>query len=74
MAALLFPVYALMIALAPALVRDLLGPKWEGSASVIRILSLAALVSFFGDTVTALLKGYGNTHKVAVCLRLFNHL
>lgn len=59
-AALLFPICALLIALSPSLVENLLGARWEGTASVIRILALVNVVGLLGDTVSPALKGLGS--------------
>ncbi|MCB0296684.1 MAG: polysaccharide biosynthesis C-terminal domain-containing protein, partial [Calditrichaeota bacterium] len=53
------------IALAPGLVTHILGPKWEGTVPVIRILALVNIVGLLGDTVVPLLKGIGQPSKVA---------
>jgi lipopolysaccharide exporter len=63
--ALLFPIYVLLIAIAPTLVEDVLGPRWVGTTPVIRILALAGLIGVFGDIVVPLLKGIGQPYKVA---------
>ena len=63
--ALLIPAYVWLIALAPSLVQDVLGPKWEGAAPVLRVLGLAGLLGFFGDTVVPVLKGLGQPYKIA---------
>lgn len=63
--ALLLPLCALLIALAPGLVTHILGPKWEGTVPVIRILALVNIVGLLGDTVVPLLKGIGQPSKVA---------
>ncbi|MGH2524323.1 MAG: oligosaccharide flippase family protein, partial [Anaerolineales bacterium] len=44
MAVLLIPVHTLIIALAPSLVRNVLGPRWAGAEPVIQVLALAGLV------------------------------
>lgn len=65
-AALLLPVYALLIALAPSLVRNILGAQWEGTAALIRILAAVGAVGLFGDALIPLLKGLGHPYKVTV--------
>ena len=53
-----FPVFVGLAALAPTLVRVLLGPKWDGAAEPVRLLALAmplyALANLFGPAVNAL--------------------
>jgi PST family polysaccharide transporter/lipopolysaccharide exporter len=66
MVVILLPVYTLMISLAPSLVHDVLGPRWLGTAPVIRILAIAGLIGFFAETVIPLLKGIGQPYKVTV--------
>jgi len=66
LSALLFPICALMIALTPSLVQDVLGPHWEGTGPVIQILALASMIGLFGETIVPILKGTGQPAKVAV--------
>lgn len=66
LAALLVPLCALMIALAPSLVENVLGPRWEGTAPLIRLLALVNGVGLFGDTVGPMLKGVGQPYRLAV--------
>jgi lipopolysaccharide exporter len=58
-AALLLPLCALLIALAPSLVANILGPRWVGAVDVIRLLALVNVVGLLGDTVVPILKGMG---------------
>lgn len=64
LAAALCPVYALLIALAPSLVADLLGPRWAGTEPVLRLVSLAALLGISYDATAPMLEGRGEPHKV----------
>jgi O-antigen/teichoic acid export membrane protein len=64
-AALLFPVCALVVALAPAL-ESALGGRWLGTAPVIRVLALASAIGLYGDTVGPVLMGRGAPHRVAL--------
>lgn len=64
--ALLFPICALMIALAPALVEHVLGARWEGTTHLIQLLALVNVVGLFGDTVGPLLKGMGQPYKLVI--------
>ncbi len=58
-AALLVPVCALLIALAPSFVESFLGPEWQEAAPVISLLALVNVVGLFGDMVAPVLKGLG---------------
>jgi O-antigen/teichoic acid export membrane protein len=58
LALVLFPVYVLMIVLAPALV-EALGPRWAGTAPLIQIIALAAVSGVYADSVLPLLMGRG---------------
>ncbi len=64
--ALLFPICALLIALAPGLVEFVLGPRWAGTVQLIQLLALANVVGLFGDAVSPLLKGAGQPYKLVV--------
>lgn len=59
MAAFLLPTYALMIALAPRLVADVLGAHWRGAEPVVQLLACAGVVGLFGDVCTPLFQGLG---------------
>jgi O-antigen/teichoic acid export membrane protein len=62
--ALLLPMCFLMIALAPALVDNVLGPRWEGTAPLIRILTLVSIIDLLGVTVFPVLKGVGKPSRL----------
>ena len=62
-AALLYPACLLIIVLAPVFVAEVLGPKWNGTETIIQILSVATMIGIFGDTVVAILKGVGRPDK-----------
>ncbi len=64
--ALLFPVCALIIALAPALVHDILGPEWAGTIPVIRILALVSIIDLLGEVMGPIFQGLGQPYKVTV--------
>jgi len=66
MSAVLLPSYALLLALAPSLTTNILGENWAGTAPVIQVLALAAIVSILSDAVAPLLNGVGQPHKVTV--------
>lgn len=63
-AALLFPVYALILALAPGLTEELLGARWSGTAAVIRILAIASVLGLLGDIVEPILNAFGRPAAV----------
>lgn len=62
--ALLFPISALIIVLAPVLVQDILGSKWEGTVPLIQILSLVTMIGLLGDATIPLVKGFGQSYRV----------
>jgi O-antigen/teichoic acid export membrane protein len=66
MAALLFPIYALTIVLAPSLVHNILGPRWMGTGTAIQVLACASMMGLLTDATVPLLKGLGHPHKVAL--------
>jgi lipopolysaccharide exporter len=66
MAILLLPFFALLIALAPTLTKEVLGSRWIGTDPIIRILALAGLVGLFGDAVVPIFKGIGQPYKVVI--------
>jgi lipopolysaccharide exporter len=63
--ALLTPLYAMLIVLAPYLARDVLGARWEASAPIIQILAVAGVVSCLTDAVIPIFKGLGHPRFVA---------
>jgi lipopolysaccharide exporter len=64
--ALLLPVYLALVALAPALTRDVLGARWEGTAPLIAVLAGAAVLRLVTDAVGPLLRGRGRPELVTV--------
>jgi O-antigen/teichoic acid export membrane protein len=66
MSAILFPVCFLIIVLAPSIVQNILGPRWEGTVPVIRILALVSMIGVFGDATVPILKGLGQPYKVTI--------
>jgi O-antigen/teichoic acid export membrane protein len=66
MSALLLPVCALLIALAPSLVENLLGPRWQGTVPLIQLLALVNVIGLFGDTVTPILQGLGRPSQIVI--------
>ena len=57
--ALILPATALLIVLAPPLVRDVLGASWQGTASLIQVIAAAMLLGSFAEASEPLLKGMG---------------
>lgn len=66
MAAVLCPVYALLIALAPSVVEHLLGPRWSGSEPVLRLVSVAGVLGIAYDATAPMLEGHGAPQLVTV--------
>jgi O-antigen/teichoic acid export membrane protein len=65
-ASMLLPIYGLMIALAPTLVQDVLGPRWAGTAPVIQLLALVGILGLCGDAIGPMLQGFGRPDQVMV--------
>jgi O-antigen/teichoic acid export membrane protein len=65
-AALLYPACLLIIVLAPTFVTELFGSKWDGTETIIQILSLATMIGIFGDIVVEILKGMGRPDKMTL--------
>lgn len=63
--ALLYPICALIIVLAPILVTEILGTKWEGTVLLIQILSLVTMIGLLGDATIPLVKGFGQPFRAA---------
>ena len=53
------PMSIALVVFADRIVSDLLGPTWESSAPLIRILAIASLVGLYGDACAPLFKGQG---------------
>jgi O-antigen/teichoic acid export membrane protein len=66
MSAILFPVCFLIIVLAPSIVQNILGPRWEGTVPVIRILALISMIGVLGEATVPILKGLGQPYKVTM--------
>ncbi len=62
----LIPVFALIITLAPSLVDNVLGVRWEGTVPLIRLLAIAGIIGLIGDAVVPVLKGLGQPYKFAI--------
>jgi len=61
-AVLFLPVFAIIIALAPAL-EGALGTRWAGTAWTTQILSASCMMGLFGDSVIPLLRGQGRADQ-----------
>lgn len=66
LAAVLYPVCALLIVLAPKLIHDVLGPEWAGTEDVIRILALVVMIGIFGEVAVSVFKGFGQPYKITM--------
>jgi O-antigen/teichoic acid export membrane protein len=66
MSAILFPVCFLIIVLAPSIVENILGPRWEGTVPVIRLLALVNMIGVLGEATIPILKGLGQPYKITV--------
>jgi len=69
LAFLLFPVYALMIALAPSLA-EALGPRWTGTAPIIQLLALAAALGVYADATLPLHMGRGRPDRAMIVVAM----
>jgi len=68
--AILLPAYVILIVLAPALTDEVLGPRWNGTAPVISLLALAALVGVIADAVFPMMEGQGRPERDTMMLGL----
>jgi lipopolysaccharide exporter len=66
LAATLYPVCAMLIVLAPALIHDILGPEWAGTEQVIRVLSLVVMIGIFGEVTVSVFKGFGQPYRITL--------
>lgn len=66
MAAVMYPVCALIIVLAPTLIHDILGPSWAGTEEVIRVLALVVMIGIFGEVAVTVFKGFGQPYRVTL--------
>ena len=64
--ALIVPGFALLMALAPSLVSDVLGPHWQGTEPVLRILAAVCILSLFGDVSGPIWQGMGQPWRNAL--------
>lgn len=63
---LLVPACALLIALAPSLVENILGPDWQGTAAIIRVLAVASIADLLGSAIAPILQGLGRPDRILV--------
>lgn len=66
LAAVLYPVCALIIVFAPSLTREVLGPNWAGTEQLIRILALVVMIGIFGEAAVSLFKGFGQPYRITL--------
>lgn len=66
LAAVIYPVCALLIVLAPTLIHDILGPSWAGTEQVIRVLSLVVMIGIFGEVAVSVFKGFGQPYRITL--------
>jgi PST family polysaccharide transporter len=66
MSLIFLPIYALIIALGPSLVQNVLGARWAGTEPVIQLLAFVGIIGLFGDAVGPLLQGLGRPNRVVV--------
>jgi O-antigen/teichoic acid export membrane protein len=66
LAAVIFPVCALIIVLAPTLTHDILGPSWAGTEDVIRVLSVVVMIGTFGEVAVSVFNGFGQPYRITL--------
>jgi O-antigen/teichoic acid export membrane protein len=47
-------------------VDNVLGPDWQGTAAIIRVLALASIADLLGSTITPILQGLGRPDRILV--------
>lgn len=62
------PACAMLIALAPAIVELLLGPRWNGSGAIIQILAVVSILNLLVAVSDPLLQAAGQASRVLVIL------
>jgi PST family polysaccharide transporter/lipopolysaccharide exporter len=63
--AILAPVCLLLVALAPSIAEEILGPNWTATAPVIRLLAIATLLGILGEVAVPVFKGIGQPYRIA---------
>ena len=66
LAALIFPMCAVLIVLAPSIVMHILSPRWQGSAPLIQLLACVNVIGLLGDTIMPIFYGAGRPASVAL--------
>lgn len=66
LAAVLYPACVLLIVLAPTLIHNVLGSEWDGTETVIRVLSLVVMVGIFGEVAVSVFKGFGQPYRITM--------
>jgi O-antigen/teichoic acid export membrane protein len=61
--AVVLPATVVLVVLAPSLAADVLGPRWTGTATPIRVLAVAGLVGMLGDAVVPVFHGFGRPQR-----------
>jgi O-antigen/teichoic acid export membrane protein len=64
MYAILLPLSVLLMVLSPSLVNHVLGAKWAGTESIIRVLVLVTIIGLFGEVTVPIFKGVGQPDKL----------
>ena len=65
-AAVIAPAFIMLAAIAPALVDNVLGPRWQGTETVIQVMALVCVASLFGDTSAPIWRGMGQPWRNAL--------
>jgi O-antigen/teichoic acid export membrane protein len=65
MAALLYPVCAFLIVLAPTITQEVFGPSWQGTEKVIQVLAFVTMIGIFGEATGPVLKGFGQPYRIS---------
>lgn len=66
LAAVLYPICALIMVLAPSLTQDILGSDWAGTEDVISILAVVVMIGIFGEAAVSLFKGFGQPYRITL--------
>jgi O-antigen/teichoic acid export membrane protein len=66
LSAVIYPVCALIIVLAPTLIHEILGPSWAGTEQVIRVLSLVVMIGTFGEVAVPVFNGFGQPYRITL--------
>jgi O-antigen/teichoic acid export membrane protein len=68
--AVLVPSYIVLVSLAPALTRDVLGPQWAGTPTLLAFLAGAAVLGLIADAVFPMLEGRGEPQLITILLTM----